>query len=218
MIAAQTGWPIDKVERYAGPPLAERAHIVALAQAVELRRSGGTRNLAEVAAAVLSADGAALADLDWDSRRRDDGRWTVTAVGADRGIDAEWTYDQAGRSLQPVSADARLLMGILPPAEPAPEPVAAEPDVVDEEDEQPVPGRPRLVAVASEPEPADEEPQDSGDDVVDARHQTIALPVEDAPRPAPAAKPRPKPKSKGRRASVPSWDEILFGTQHHDAD
>ena len=36
------------------------------------------------------------------------------------------------------------------------------------------------------------------------------------PQVRPAAKPAPKPKVKGKRASVPSWDEILFGATRGD--
>ena len=41
LIAAETGWPLDKVMRYAEPLLAERVFIAEQARAVEVRRSGG---------------------------------------------------------------------------------------------------------------------------------------------------------------------------------
>jgi hypothetical protein len=39
-VAAACGWPLDRVRRYEGPVLAERAHVADLAREVTLRRRG----------------------------------------------------------------------------------------------------------------------------------------------------------------------------------
>ncbi len=118
-VAAETGWPLDKVERYAGPLLAERAYVAQLAQAVEVRRSGGTVTgvgvtLADTVARVLWDEGMIRASVAWDARRRDDGKWIVTAsFTTSRGpVQASWTYDNAGRNLHPIDEAARRLMGV----------------------------------------------------------------------------------------------------------
>ena len=217
-IAAQTGWPLEKVARYAEPPLGERAHIVQLAQGVELRRSGSAASLLDVVAEVVSGAGISLGDIAWDSRRRDDGKWTVTAVAdtAGEAIDAEWTYDHSGRNLHPVNTDACRLMGITPP------PVAAEPDFIVDEPvtrAEPAPEqRPHLVAVPTQPADEESEAADEVPSSAAASQPTITIPVDIPAEQPPAAKPKPKPRGKGRRASVPSWDEILFGTQQHDSE
>ena len=118
-VAAETGWPLDKVERYAGPLLAERAYVAQLAQAVEVRRSGGAVTgvgvtLADTVARVLWDEGMNRASVTWDARRRDDGKWVVTASFIDEQgpVRAAWTYDSAGRNLHPIDEAARRLMGI----------------------------------------------------------------------------------------------------------
>jgi hypothetical protein len=244
VVAADTGWPLEKVIRYAEPLLAERAFIAEQAQSVEVRRSGGGATLLESAYAAIGVDPDA-GTVSWDAWRREDGRWIVAARYVDsRGTHtARWTYDHGGRNLHALDDEARTLMGARPLPVPDPEAEIAEAlDLVQDiavVREQP--GRPRLVAVPdtdtedTNPEEGDEaEPNaDAAEPVVDDTEPTITLPhpatvpapaAEPRPEPsvpapavAPAAKPARKPKAKrGGRASVPSWDEILFGATKHE--
>ncbi len=230
VIASETGWPLDKVLRYAEPLLAERAFIAEQAQAVEVRRSGGGATLLEAAqAATGSSSDDAIA---WDALRREDGKWIVSATyrEADGAHTALWSYDHAGRNLHPLDDDARALMGARPVAVPD-----AELDIAEALDlvadipvvrEEAVETRPYLVAVPdAEDEPVDDVPADEAP-VEQIHHSapTVAIPHPSAPvptvdEPVPAAKKpaarKPKAPRKGR-ASVPSWDEILFGATRSD--
>ena len=157
-IAAEMGWPLDRVERYAGPPLAERVNIAALAAAVELRRTGEPVVLAQSIEQVLGSDD----DVEWDARRRpEDGRWVVVVSVKGKPV-AAWTYDLAGRSVHPLDEEARRLMGVAPARESARETaVIARPSHPSQRGEQQReherPERPHLVSVpAPEPEPVDE--------------------------------------------------------------
>ena len=238
VVAAETGWPLDKVLRYAEPLLAERAFIAEQAQAVEVRRSGGGATLLEAAYQAIGADPEA-GSIAWDAYRREDGKWIVTGtwVDTDGSHLARWTYDHAGRNLHPLDDDARTLMGARPVAVPDPDldiaealDLVAEIPVVREAADV----RPHLVAVPdAEDDEADEveigvveievvetaelpEDDEDGQLPLSDDTQTVAIPhpAAPAPAPAPAAKPAAparKPKAKRGRASVPSWDEILFG-------
>jgi len=262
-IAAETGWPLDRVIRYAGPPLAERAYVAERASTVEIRRdsAGGSTTLSDSVDAALEDLGLYPDSVAWDAWRRSDGKWVVAVShpGLPEGTVATWTYDHSGRNLHPLDEVARRFMesghasiedflGL--PEEPS-----------DEEPET----RPRLVAVAPAPEsgsPAELEVATgsaaggwpSGGSL--SRQPTIALnrettlpsagrpPRPPAPQPTPAEAPapapsvdtqatppprtqpaprtpaasaKPRPKGKGRRASVPSWDEILFGASKPDS-
>ena len=227
-VSADTGWPLDKVERYAEPLLQERAYIAEQAQSVEVRRSGGSVTLLQTAQHAL---GSPDQHLTWDAFRRDDGRWIVIArygVG-DKARQAQWTYDPAGRNLHPLDDQARALMGV---AHEAVTPAAVE--VITEaldlaRDDAPTDGtsaladdiersRPHLVAV---PDPAGDVDDHGASDPApaSATHPTeiISTPAPTPPAPPAATNPtppapKPKPRKGGRRASVPSWDEILFGT------
>lgn len=225
-MSAETGWPLDRVERYAEQPLAERAFIADQAFSVEIRRSGSSVSVRDTAVDVLARSGIDLGELVVDSARRADGRWTVRAEVPGRSVSATWVYDHAGRSLQPLDEEARRLMGVEPESvvEVASAPVAA-PEPTSEP-------RPRLVAVPDAvADESDVQVADTIDEAAvdvdevppsassaDANQETLALPLPAPSKPEQPAAPKSKPRAKGRRASVPSWDEILFGTSTHDAD
>ncbi len=211
VIAESYGWPLDRVLRYAEPLLAERAYIAGLAKSVEIRRSRGGATLEESALSVIKTDDPSA--LVWDAYREADGKWIVTAVmGSSL---ATWTYDVTGKSVHPQDAGARKLMGV--DAEPidsldliADKPVPASDTVTIE---HPVHGeRPRLVAVP-EPEAEPDLSQQAdhhaeADAYAPVNDVTLDLEIPHTATPAVATK---KAKSKRGRASIPSWDEILFG-------
>ena len=119
-IAEQTGIALERVERFSGPPLAEREHVAARARETEVRRPEGDAALAELVLAVLAAGGIDDKTLEWDSWRREDGPWSVVATWAGGTDDlaagsATWTFDNADRSLAPDDAAARVLLGGTPP-------------------------------------------------------------------------------------------------------
>lgn len=232
VVAAETGWPLDKVVRYAEPLLAERAYIAEQAQAVEVRRSGGGSTLAVTAGEALGMDPASGA-IAWDAYRREDGKWIVQARFSESGSThlAEWTYDHAGRNIHPLDDDARALMGVRRQTDDE-DAIAALTEALDLISDRPEPAepvqpetRPRLVAVPDADEPEDVEGAVEDDFVdeplpiepagVSHSEPTITLPTE---TPAKPAKPAAKKATKARRgrASVPSWDEILFGATRSD--
>ena len=106
------GWDLEKVERYAGPPLAERSYIADRAQSVEVR-SGVT--LATSSQTVLEADGVDPDSVEWDSWRREDSKWVVSvtyargagnAGGVNAELPATWAADRT-RPLCPFPQVAR---------------------------------------------------------------------------------------------------------------
>jgi len=186
-----------------------------------LRRTGSPVSFADSVAAVVAPTGYSPDSIEWDSYRREDGKWIITALlpSWKHGTKAVWTYDYSGRNLHPLDDVARRLMGVEPEGDMdfiTDTPIAvlvqeAEIEFIEE-------NRPRLMAVPALA--ADEE-----DDVVvvemleifEDENNTLMLPM---PTQEPTAPTKPvikKPaKSKGRRASIPTWDEILFGTSKND--
>src|SRR4051812_41737288 len=115
-LAESTGMDPGRVERFAAPVLAEREHIAATALAASARRRGessGHRTLRATAAERLMSRGIDPDDVDWNSSRRDDGRWEVTAdyVVDDKDRRAEFVYDVQGRFSVSDNEDARWLLG-----------------------------------------------------------------------------------------------------------
>ncbi|GAB13877.1 hypothetical protein ARGLB_051_00560 [Arthrobacter globiformis NBRC 12137] len=140
-VAAASGMPQEKVERYEGPVLAERAYIAQQAQKVEVAspapghdvyRSAFGDNpatLGDMVAHRLTAHGIQSSTLEWDSWRRPDGTWTVVAkfeaaAGGHASIGEEppamWTFNPTRKSLQNANRWAQQLSELEPLDGPVP--------------------------------------------------------------------------------------------------
>lgn len=232
--AAQTS--VERIMPYAGPVLAERAHVAERAQRSSVRRKAGeagARTLGEAVIAQLQPHGVAGSSLPWDAWRREDGRWTLqtayTAGG--RSGTAVFTFDAPGNYVVTENDDARWLVGeaVEEPDEPA-----ARPDdlsrarrrrltaVGDEElplgddaieianegaaaDLSPTPE-----PLADEPAARDHPPVEPDEEVAGEPEAPQESPEQSPEEPPEQAAPRRSARRKGR-ASVPSWDEIMFG-------
>jgi hypothetical protein len=266
-VAQLAGIPVDRVRRFEGPVLAERAFMAERARKTPVRRPGENAGpqLGEAVQERLLLRGAEKDTVQWDSWRRDDGTWEVLLVYCVAGEphSASWTYDPPRRLVQAVDEEARSLIGesedlgapepsfpfvpriarlprdrpldraldrpSLPPAEPDEE-AAAERDsltslleaVPSFRGDMVVPERPSETASIEEPPALEEEPEveeppapaaSAGSAYADvlmprsvASHRDRLIGATDRQAEADGVRP-------GRRAAVPSWDEIVFGTR-----
>ena len=207
-VALAAGVPLDKVRRYEWPVLAERENVAALAQATPVRRPGADERPPALSVAVdaaLAAHGATTDGLQWDAWRREDGRWTIRLTFRHGNKDrlATWVYEQNGRVLQAEDDEARWLSGLEPlplehafPGDSRPRRLAAVPAPVVEP-----------AHVVDVDEPVGPAPDESSADESSAADATVDLTEDDPPRQVARA---------GRRAAVPSWDEIVFGSRKRD--
>jgi hypothetical protein len=216
-IADAAGVPIERVRRFEGPVLAERAYRAQEAQRATLRQpgdSGPGRSLGDVVVERLRMFGVDPADAEWDSRKRSDGGWQVRLAfsSGSRPHLAEWVYDPHRKHVAPADdTAARLCLpeGDLP------------------EDKSPVraPARATVTPIASRLGQQAPPEHDQARPVEPARVSAPARPrraaeaepetAQAAQAAAPATRERPARKAAGgrsRRSSVPSWDEIMFGT------
>ncbi len=265
--AAQT--TVDRIMSYATPVLAERAHIAERAQRASIRRRAGegpTRILGDTVAEQLRSRNIDPDSVEWDSWRRDDGRWALVASlrADDRPRRAEFVFDVQGRYVVAEDDDARWLVGELVARTPqparAPGGQARRLSAVSVEDELPLgddaielvadPGLEvgpeertvDLTQTARELRGTSSRPDELGTTgdadwmATQATDRPRSLRREVSPEPSePPAAPAPSPETaesqdnaepeepevtepapkksgrKGRRASVPSWDEIMFG-------
>ncbi|MEU6705715.1 septation protein SepH [Streptomyces wuyuanensis] len=267
-VAQLAGIPVERVRRFEGPVLAERAFMAERARKTPVRRPGENAGpqLGEAVQERLLLRGAEKDTVQWDSWRRDDGTWEVLLVYRVAGEphSASWTYDPPRRLVQAVDDEARALIGEtddaigvthepsfpfvpriarLPrdrPLDRAPDRPAALPAPAPEADESErdsltslleavpsfrgdlvVPERPAPEAPAAEPvqEPeAEEPPAPAASAGAGSAYADVLMPrsvtghrdrlTGTTDRQAEADGVRP-----GRRAAVPSWDEIVFGTR-----
>ncbi len=195
-IASEAGVDSARIERYAGPVLAERLYMAKRASETLVRRPHGEVVLGELATGQLANRGVDTLTLVWDSYRRDDARWTVTVSwtsGSGGGI-ASWIYDPLAQSIVALDDEARWLFD---------EAAGANAPVAKTEDT-----KPRLVGLPTVSQPEDEElepPAWAG-----PGHPTMPVPM---PVATPAAK---NPEPAVATDDSPSWDDILFGHRPND--
>ncbi|WP_367320356.1 septation protein SepH [Streptomyces sp. HUAS ZL42] len=267
-VAQMAGIPVDRVRRFEGPVLAERAFMAERARKTPVRRPGENAagpQLGEAVQERLLLRGAEKDTVQWDSWRRDDGTWEVLLVYRVAGEphSASWTYDPPRRLVQAVDDEARSLIGESDDLA-APEPsfpfvprIARLPRdrPLDRSTER---ERPSLPSQASEPPEETTSERDSLTSLLEAVPSFRGdLVVPERPAEAPSEEPPAEPEAEeppapaasagsayadvlmprsvgshrdrlvgatdrqaeadgvrpGRRAAVPSWDEIVFGTR-----
>ncbi|GAB3765566.1 septation protein SepH [Nocardioides ginsengisegetis] len=234
---------VDKIMAFAAPVLAERQHVADRAQRSSVRRknadsAGGARTLGDVVAHHLRSINVDPASVEWDAWRREDGRWALTGEYATskRKGSGHFTFDAPGNYVTAENEDARWLLGEVPSvAAPTPrddlrqarqrrltsvpeDELPLGDDAIDLVSDTP------LEAFLTEEPPADDLPQEVVEEQAELAEEAAdaAALDEHEPEPEPAQPAdeeppsrRPVKKSRGR-ASVPSWDEIMFGGGKND--
>lgn len=187
-LARAAGVPVERIRRFEGPVLRERAHMAEQARACALPKrlpDDPAVPLEVLVDSRLAQLGADPDSVRWDAWRRDDTTWLIRLEyqAAGHGHLAQWTFEPAGRVLRCYGLAAESLCGLTRSAEqPAPAPAlhavprAAIPDA----------GAPQPAAVRGA-HGLDERPGAAPDGAGE----------EDA----------------NRRASVPSWEDIMFGVR-----
>jgi hypothetical protein len=130
-IADAAGVPIERVRRFEGPVLAERAYRAQEAQGASIRQpgdSGPGPRLGDIVAERLAALGVPAEEAQWDSRKRGDNSWQVQLMFtiSGRPLMAEWVFDPRRRHVSAADDDAARLslpeadLAELAPGPPAP--------------------------------------------------------------------------------------------------
>jgi Protein of unknown function (DUF3071) len=224
-IADAAGVPIERVRRFEGPVLAEREYRAQEAQRATVRSPGDPGPgplLGDVVAERLVELGAAPDDARWDSRKRADGNWQVqvafTAGG--RPQVAEWVFDPRRRHIAPDDDQAaRLCLPVdeLPPAATSPfaarEPATATVTPIASRLGGAAAHHPEQRASTAPPVPAPVPSQGNRDAEAERRpaERDTAAAADGRREPASERPVRKAAGGRSRRASVPSWDEIMFG-------
>jgi Protein of unknown function (DUF3071) len=230
-IADLAGIPIERVRRFEGPVLAEREYRAQEAQRATVRSAGDSGpgpRLGEIVAERLTQAGASPEDARWDSRKRADSNWQVQLMftAAGRPQLAEWVFDPQRMHVTPDDDQAARLclseaelasLRLTPRAAATVTPIARRIGSASAHHQEPrtepehLPGR----AKAPSAEPAAGAAQDQAPGRSEPE-RAAAMP-DSAPEPeSPASPARERPVKKAasgrsRRASVPSWDEIMLG-------
>jgi len=200
-VAKAAGLPLDKVMRMVAPVVAEREYVIERARVAAIRRVGSDGPgpvLEPTVTERLTARGVAPSTVRWDSRRRDDGAWVVEVAYELDGREhvAEWTYDATARATTPVDDEARALSGIKPPVGPVD--LFGTSEELESGTGATLPGQIRLTALRGVQATVETEDAAFDDNAADESDSAAGEPAMAGRRAA-------------KRASVPSWDEIMFG-------
>ena len=234
MVAVLAQVPVERIMSYCVPVLAERQHVAELARRSHVRRKGAegpSRSLADVVAERLRGRGIDALSALWDAWRREDGRWAVQAsyLSGERQRTALFIFDLVGRYSLADDDEAKWLTGERQASSKGPQPreagkggerrLSAVPDgddllSVPETEQDSTDDLTAVVRAVREPQgddaevPPGESPPATEPAVEEPR---VSAPVQDAQDEAPVVVEAPERRRRPKRASVPSWDEIMFG-------
>ncbi|HET6214625.1 MAG TPA: septation protein SepH [Micromonosporaceae bacterium] len=115
-VARIAGVPVDRVLRYAGPVLQERAMLAQHARRTKLRSSDKGASLAEVVDGRLAQHGIDTEKISWDAYRRDDGTWRIVATWPSGKATAQaiWELDKTRQQVMPHDDMAQYLCAERP--------------------------------------------------------------------------------------------------------
>ncbi len=115
-LARMSGSTDERIMAFAAPILMERQHVALRAGRTIIRRASGAGPLSDVIEARLDPHGVTPADVEWDSFRREDGRWTVIVKypSKEGEREAHWLFDVRNSALVPADDEARWLVGEVP--------------------------------------------------------------------------------------------------------
>ena len=236
-IAATSGLPEHRIERYAYPVLLERAQIAEMAQRAHPVREDGpdVQTLGEVIAHTFGMRGHDYAEANWDAWRGEDNKWVVQlAWQAGRSENgAHWVFHPGAHGGTVASLDEhavdlldpspnRPLRTVRPVTELAREALQLDQQGVPEEVEpEPEPMLPESPAARAEPtlqrvEPPEPELVEPSEPTLDLETpEPIQEPVTAETESAEDSKTEPKRNARKNHPIVPSWEDVLLGVRSH---
>jgi hypothetical protein len=219
-ISTTTDWSLEKIEKFSGPIMQERAYVIGLALQTQLRRDSSAPTLATATIAQLQPRGVDMSEVDWNTHRNDDATWTIVLqypTSDGRGsAEANWIFDSDNRTLVADDDGARWISGDEKPLRPN---TPSHGMVFGGEQSAPAP---RLTAysesvtvienvslsVVPDHEVSEDKNEDKDKDK-DEDQEIQETPTESIPSDA-------KKDGVTKRIRIPSWDDIMFGTKKDD--
>lgn len=223
-ISRTTDWSTEKIERFAGPVLQERAYVISQAlQSIVTKEERASLNLTlgDASTKQLTVHGVDMDQVEWNTHRKVDGSWILilrfpSAHGESL---ATWNFDLDKRTLTSLDENAAWISGEqiqrvskveVQPKEPTPPPrlVAVKPAV--EISEEFTTGERNLSELA-EDELNSDLPSEMGENYDD-----IFAADDDQSAHLPSSEDEPEsPAHDGvvKRVKLPSWDDIMFGSK-----
>jgi hypothetical protein len=203
-ISTTTDWSLEKIDKFSGPIMQERAYVIGLALQTQLRRDSASPTLATATIAQLQPRGVDMSEVDWNTHRNDDSTWTIvlqypTTDG--RGTaEANWIFELDNRTLVADDDGARWISGDEKPLRPN---TPSHGMVFGGEQTAPAP---RLTAYSESVTVIENVSLSVVPDQEVTEDEVSETPTEAIPSDA-------KKDGVTKRIRIPSWDDIMFGTK-----
>jgi hypothetical protein len=201
-ISRTTDWSVEKIEKFSGPILQERAYVIETARKSYLRREASSPTLDEATLIQLSSHGVDMEAVEWNTHRNVDGTWNIVVQypNIDGTAEANWNFELGNRILTAQDDSARWIAGDAKESRPR----TATHGFINSVDPTPFapttppPPAPRLVAVREEVTITEivEEDEEYFAEELDIEVVDESDPVSDGVV---------------KRPKLPSWDDIMFG-------
>lgn len=110
-LAELTGSPVEALEKFEPPVIAERAYVAELARTTRIGRDPSAPVLGELVVDRLAGRGVDPEDIAWDAWREVEEPWQVAVdfPAGGRTVRAQWTFDHSSRTLTAEDDEARWL-------------------------------------------------------------------------------------------------------------
>ena len=113
-IVRSSDWSPQKVEKFSGPIMQERAYVIGLALTAQLRREKHSPTLSTATISQLAPRGVDMTLVEWNTWRLPDGSWNIVLFypTKDGSIsEANWTFNLSNRSLDALDQGAAWIAG-----------------------------------------------------------------------------------------------------------
>lgn len=113
-IARTSDWSPQKIEKFSGPIMQERAYVIGLALAAQLRKEKHSPTLSAATISQLAPRGVEMALVEWNTWRAVDGSWNIILFypTKDGSIsEANWSFNLSNRNLEALDQGAAWIAG-----------------------------------------------------------------------------------------------------------
>ena len=208
-ISRTTDWQIEKIEKFAGPILQERAYVIASALKSNLRREANSPILEDASFIQLSNHGVDMELVEWNTHRSADGTWNIVLhyPNVDGTAEANWNFELGNRILTALDDSARWIAGEAKESRPK----TQSHGFVNSNDQTPFAPTtppslaPRLVAVREEVTVTEITTQIESEIEEDEEYFAEELDIDIVDESDPVK------DGIVTRPKLPSWDDIMFG-------
>jgi len=197
-IVRTTGWSAEKVEKFSGPILQERAYVIGLALAAQLRKEKHAPTLTAATISHLAPRGVDMTLVEWNTWRLPDGTWNIILFYPTKNggtSEANWSFDLGNRSLEALDDDAAWIAG----------------DELETQSAIPSHG---IVYPASTPAPRLVAVREVGDHMEypePIKISSLDAIINSGPSQTDSVTDAEKRDGITKRLKIPSWDDIMFG-------